>query len=87
MTQMDTPTKEYLLAAALKLSPDERLWLVERLVSSVRQAEPEPPRSDDGIYTDAMPLQTGEWETANDEESFEWLQELGQKKTDILKPR
>jgi hypothetical protein len=84
---MDTPTKEYMLAAALKLSPDERLWLVERLVSSVRQAEPEQRRAEDPDDTHVVHSQTGEWESANVEESFEWLQELGQKKTDILKPK
>ncbi len=85
---------EALLAAVLKLAPKERLWLVERIVSSVMHdldaTVPEPPpveeQREKSLNKLVNSLDTSEWEAMEVEDPFEWLKELRQKSTKQLRP-
>jgi hypothetical protein len=88
-------SKESLLAAALRLAPHDRLWLVERVASSVRHeletpapaAPPAEAAVDQSLNKLVNSLETSEWEAMDVEDPFEWLKELRQKTTDVLKPK
>lgn len=82
------------LALALKLSPKERIQLIERVASSVeREIEPilshaEQPEEHWGqsLVDLIKSLDLSEWEAMDIDDPVEWVKELRRKEEDRLKP-
>ena len=82
------------LALALKLSPKERIQLIERVASSVeREIEPAPVHIEQpeepwgqSLVNLIKSLDLSEWEAMDIDDPVEWVKELRQKQEDRLKP-
>ncbi|MEP6984085.1 MAG: hypothetical protein ABI970_00705 [Chloroflexota bacterium] len=82
------------LALALKLSPKERIQLIERVASSVeREIEPVPVHAEQpeepwgqSLVNLIKSLDLSEWEAMDIDDPVEWVKELRQQEEDRLKP-